>query len=185
MLGRWPGASSREFAVCGNHEAVRAGRRRRPHRLEHRGGIPQLYPAGAEPNRPPRSRDGVEGDFEIDGRSLGHAESPQSEYMKRLYRDYIQFEGLHPFADTLISHPTKWYDVATRCRNTGAPYISILVKELRRYSTKESIQEVLLRVQYNTYMLDMKPKKEVKPHRQAPYFESSLHSTGALAKRWK
>ncbi|KAG0723085.1 hypothetical protein GWK47_043307 [Chionoecetes opilio] len=30
--------------------------------------------------------------------------------MKRLYRGlHIQFEGLHPFADTLISHPTKWY----------------------------------------------------------------------------
>ncbi|KAG0726714.1 hypothetical protein GWK47_035978 [Chionoecetes opilio] len=120
------------------------------------------------------SSPGAKGSFEKDSISLGHAEPPKFECMKHLYGNSIQLEGLHPFADTLISYPTKWYDDAARCGDTGSPYINILVEKLERHGTKESIQEVLHRVHYNTNMLQMKMKEGVKPHRQAPYFESSL-----------
>ncbi|XP_045610649.2 uncharacterized protein [Procambarus clarkii] len=79
--------------------------------------------------------------------------------------------NINPFADTLVSYATKWYEEAARGEK-GSLYVDTLVDQLRLYGHKEPIESVLRRTQYNVNTVRLLANQcEM---RQAPYFESSL-----------
>ena len=59
---------------------------------------------------------------------------------------------------------------------SGSLYIDTLVDQLRKYGTRESVENVLRRVQYNvnTVSLNTKSRIMMPLWKQAPYFECSL-----------